>query len=127
MNILLDTHALLWFYGGDAQLSLTSQNLIKDISNNCHVSIASIWEITIKYNIRKLELENSLADLFEFIKRNQISVIPIEFEHLLKLSSLPLIHRDPFDRIIIAQGITEKLTVISKDSFFTDYDLPIIW
>jgi len=127
MNVLLDTHALLWFYSGDAQLSLTSQALIKDTSNNCYVSIASIWEITIKYNIGKLELENPLTDLFEFIKRNQISVIPIEFDHLLKLSSLPLIHRDPFDRIIIAQGITEKLTVISKDRFFTDYDLPIIW
>ncbi len=127
MNILLDTHALLWFYSGDTQLSSTSQNLIKDTSNNCYVSIASIWEITIKYNIGKLELENSLTDLFEFIKRNQISVIPIEFDHLLKLSSLPLIHRDPFDRIIIAQGISEKLTVISKDRFFSDYDLPIIW
>jgi PIN domain nuclease of toxin-antitoxin system len=91
------------------------------------MSIASIWEVTIKYNIGKFDLENSLADLFEFVKRNQISIIPIELEHLLVLSTLPLIHRDPFDRIIIAQGMTEKLTVISKDSFFKDYDLPIIW
>jgi len=127
MNVLLDNHALLWFYSGDAQLSSTSKNLIKDTSNNCYVSIASIWEVTIKYNIGKLELENSLADLFEFVKRNQISIIPIELKHLLVLSILPLIHRDPFDRIIIAQGMTEKLTVISKDSFFKDYDLPIIW
>ena len=127
MNVLLDNHALLWFYNGDAQLSSTSKNLIKDTSNNCYVSIASIWEVTIKYNIGKLELENSLADLFEFVKRNQISIIPIELKHLLVLSILPLIHRDAFDRIIIAQGMTEKLTVISKDSFFKDYDLPIIW
>lgn len=70
MNVLLDTHALLWFYSGDAQLSLTSQALIKDTSNNCYVSIASIWEVTIKYNIGKLELETPLTDLFEFIKRN---------------------------------------------------------
>ena len=91
------------------------------------MSIASIWEVTIKYNIGKFDLENSLADLFEFVKLNQISIIPIELEHLLVLSTLPLIHRDPFDRIIIAQGMTEKLTVISKDSFFKDYDLPIIW
>jgi PIN domain nuclease of toxin-antitoxin system len=91
------------------------------------VSIASIWEVTIKYNIGKLELENPLTDLFEFIKRNQISIIPIELDHLIVLSTLPLIHRDPFDRIIIAQGMTEKLMVISKDSILKDYDLTIIW
>lgn len=127
MNVLLDTHALLWFYSGDAQLSSTSKNLIKDTSNNCYVSIASIWEVTIKYKIGKLELENPLTDLFEFIKRNQISIIPIELDHLIVLSTLPPIHRDPFDRIIIAQGMTEKLMVISKDSIFKDYDLTIIW
>lgn len=90
------------------------------------MSIASIWEVTIKYNIGKFDLENSLADLFEFVKLNQISIIPIELEHLLVLSTLPLIHLDPFDRIIIAQGMTEKLTVISIDSYFKYYDLPII-
>jgi len=76
---------------------------------------------------RKTRTRKLTRRLFEFIKRNQISIIPIELNHLLVLSTLPLIHRDPFDRIIIAQGMTENLTVISKDSFFKEYDLLIIW
>jgi PIN domain nuclease of toxin-antitoxin system len=126
MNLLLDTHILLWFYSGSSQLSSVAKNLIKDTSNECYISIASLWEITIKYHLGKLELEDSLEELFAFIVRNKINVIPIEFSHLLTILSLPHIHKDPFDRIIIAQSISENLTIISKDGFFGQYEVNII-
>jgi PIN domain nuclease of toxin-antitoxin system len=127
MNLLLDTHALLWFYSGDSQLSLRTKDLIKDTSNTCFISVASLWEITIKYHLGKLELDDSLEELFKFVKRNQLNVLSIEFHHLLQITSLPHIHKDPFDRIIIAQGISESLTVITKDGLFSEYEVNIIW
>ena len=127
MNLLLDTHALLWFYSGNQQLSTKVKNLIKNTSNTCFISIASLWEITIKYHLGKLELDDSLEDLFKFVTRNEINVLPIEFQHLLKITSLPHIHKDPFDRIIIAQGISENIMIATKDRVFSEYEVNIIW
>ena len=127
MNLLLDTHALLWFYSGNSQLSIRVKNLIKDTSNTCFISIASLWEITIKYHLGKLELDDALEDLFAFVSRNQINVLPIEFSHLLKITSLPHTHKDPFDRIIIAQSISENFPIATKDGFFSAYEVDIIW
>jgi PIN domain nuclease of toxin-antitoxin system len=127
MNILLDTHTLLWFYNGDNQLSKNVEIQIKDVTNSCFISIVSLWEITIKYSIGKLELDDSLNDLFLFVNRNLITVLDIEFDHLLRLSSLPHHHKGPFDRIIIAQSISENYKIATKDELFKDYPIEIFW
>jgi PIN domain nuclease of toxin-antitoxin system len=95
--------------------------------NPVFLSAASLWEITIKHQIKKLELGISLEELFEFVDRNQIEVIPINYLHLLQLSRLPLHHNDPFDRMIIAQAISENLKLISRDAIFKKYQVNLIW
>ena len=127
MPLLLDTHTLLWFYSGDSQLPDHIKEEIENTNNQCFLSIASVWEITIKLGTGKLELDNSLNELFQFITRNQIEILPIEFNHLLRLERLPNHHKDPFDRIIIAQSFEENLPIYTKDSFFQDYGVTVRW
>ena len=127
MPLLLDTHTLLWFYSGDSQLPNHIKEEIENTNNQCFLSIASVWEITIKLGTGKLELDNSLNELFQFITRNQIEILPIEFNHLLRLERLPNHHKDPFDRIIIAQSFEENLPIYTKDSFFQDYGILVRW
>ena len=106
MAFLLDTHAFLWFVAGDSQLPLSVIDKIKDINQPCFLSVASLWEITIKKQIGKLNLGISLEDLFEYADRNQIEIIPINYEHLSILSKLPGHHNDPFYRLSISQPIS---------------------
>jgi PIN domain nuclease of toxin-antitoxin system len=127
MPYLLDTHAFLWFVAGDKQLPVSARKIIKDIHESCFLSTASLWEITIKYQSNKLELGISLRELFDFIDRNQIEIIPINYEHLLQLSKLPSHHNDPFDRLIIAQAISEELIVITRDKQFKNYKIKQLW
>ncbi|AUD00456.1 type II toxin-antitoxin system VapC family toxin [Spirosoma pollinicola] len=127
MRLLLDTHTLLWFYSGDEALSNNLRETIKSPANACFISIASLWEITIKVSLGKLELNTSILELFDFLERNQFWVLPIEFNHLVELQRLPNHHRDPFDRLIIAQALAENLAVATRDSFFSQYGLTITW
>ena len=127
MPLLLDTHTLLWFYSGDSQLPNHIKQEIENTNNQCFLSIASVWEITIKLGTGKLELDNSLNEFFQFITRNQIEILPIEFNHLLRLERLPNHHKDPFDRIIVAQSLEENLPIYTKDSFFQDYGVLVRW
>ncbi len=127
MDILLDTHALIWFINGDKQLPEKSINLIKNLKTNCFVSIASIWEIAIKLSLGKLELNGGLEDISKILKDYEIELLPLTFEHIEKLLTLEYHHRDPFDRIIISQGLVENLTVITKDDNFPIYKIPIVW
>lgn len=127
MAYLLDTHTLLWFVAGDKQLPESSKEIIKNVNESCFLSAASLWEITIKHQLKKLELGISLEELFEFVDRNQIEIIPINSLHLLQLSKLPFYHHDPFDRMIIAQAISENLKLISKDSIFKKYPVNLVW
>ena len=127
MNLLLDTHAFLWFIGGDKQLPEKSVELIKNPENNCFISIASLWEIAIKYSLGKIELKNGFEELYKIIQFSAIEILPISFDHLKQLAKLDFHHRDPFDRIIISQAISEKLTVISKDENFGKYEVRILW
>lgn len=127
MAYLLDTHTLLWFVAGDKLLPESSKEIIKNVNESCFLSAASLWEITIKHQLKKLELGISLEELFEFVDRNQIEIIPINSLHLLQLSKLPFYHHDPFDRMIIAQAISENLKLISKDSIFKKYPVNLVW
>ena len=127
MNLLLDTHAFIWFLQGDNQLPVPIRNIIADTGNKCFVSIGSIWEIAIKSSLGKLTLEGAFSEISGFIHENEMEVLPITFEHLQILLGLPFHHRDPFDRVIIAQALAEDLKLISKDQMFKDYQVPILW
>jgi len=127
MNLLLDTHALIWFINGDDQLPEKSIKLIKNIENKCLVSIASIWEIAIKLSLGKLDLHGGFDEISKIMRRYEIELLPITFEHIQKLMTLDFHHRDPFDRIIISQGLVEKLAVVTKDENFPKYDIKIVW
>lgn len=127
MTFLLDTHAFLWFAAGDKQLPESIKTKIMDIKQACFISAASLWEITIKHQLGKLELDISLQELFDFLDRNQIEILPITNNHLITLSELPHHHNDPFDRLIISQAITEELTITTKDKMFKKYKVKHHW
>lgn len=127
MEVLLDTHAFIWFINGDDSLPDKVKEVITDVSNKCFLSIASLWEIAIKTSLGKLELKSDFNKVADFLSSNDIDILPITFEHLQKLLNLKYYHRDPFDRIIISQGITEKLTVITKDENFRKYRVKLLW
>ncbi|MCF0062033.1 type II toxin-antitoxin system VapC family toxin [Dyadobacter chenwenxiniae] len=127
MNILLDTHALIWFLEGDANLSENALEAIENKDNKKYVSIASLWEIAIKISLGKLSLQNSLDLFLEELVESDIHILPISIKHILLLSEFDFFHKDPFDRLIIAQGITEHFVIISKDSNFLLYSVELHW
>ncbi|MDP3913466.1 MAG: type II toxin-antitoxin system VapC family toxin [Bacteroidota bacterium] len=127
MDLLLDTHALIWFINGDNQLPDKSVNLIRNLENKCFVSIATVWEIAIKLSLGKLDLNGGFDEISKIMRLYDFELLPITFEHIQKLLTLDFHHRDPFDRIIISQGLVEKLTVITKDENFPKYNLEIVW
>lgn len=127
MDLLLDTHAFIWFLNGDSQLPEGVKNLISDGLNKCYLSIGSIWEIAIKVSLKKLELQGDFNDIAGFLIDNDIEILPITFNHIQRLIQLEVYHRDPFDRIIIAQTLTENLTVATKDEIFERYGATVIW
>ena len=127
MALLLDTHTFIWFINGDSSLPEKVVNKIKNIDNQCYLSIASIWEIAIKLKLNKLSLLADFDRISDFLDENQIEVLPITFSHIQSLNQLEFHHRDPFDRIIIAQGISEELTILTKDHNFNLCKAEIFW
>jgi PIN domain nuclease of toxin-antitoxin system len=128
MRLLLDTHTFLWFLGGNKDLSAIARSSIENVENAKFISIASIWEMAIKLNLGKLKLDISLEDLKTELLKYNFEILPLDFEHIIGLSKLEDIHKDPFDRIIISQAIAENLTLISADANFSAYkSLNLLW
>jgi PIN domain nuclease of toxin-antitoxin system len=128
MRALLDTSAFLWFISGSDRLSDKARNHISDYNNDLALSIASLWEIAIKTSLGKLELATPFDHLIPAqLEKNAIDILPIELNHLSAIITLEFHHRDPFDRLIIAQGITEQLPVITSDAIFKQYPVDVIW
>ena len=128
MRLLLDTHAFLWFVGGDERLSGKAKEAIADLENEVFLSVASLWEIAVKINIGKLKLPRSFGELIpEQLLQNEITVLRIELSHMTKYVDLPLHHRDPFDRLIVVQAQVEEMPVVSKDETFGSYDVDLLW
>lgn len=121
MKLLIDTHTFIWFNAGKSEISSQSLELIENRNNNVFISIASIWELSIKLSLGKIFIDGGLDSIYNDIKNNDFQILPIERKHLTKSITLPFYHRDPFDRIIIAQSITEKMPIISRDSIFDKY------
>ncbi|WGV27878.1 type II toxin-antitoxin system VapC family toxin [Halotia branconii] len=128
MKLLLDTHELIWWSSSSEKLSLNVYNLIVDPSNTLMFSIASIWEMQIKLQSGKLNLNSALSNLIERQQQvNKLQILPIELSHIYALESLPSHHRDPFDRILIAQSIVENIPLLSIDMIFDSYPVQKIW
>jgi PIN domain nuclease of toxin-antitoxin system len=128
MRALLDTHAFLWFIFADAKLKASAKATMLDPNNQLLLSVASLWEIVIKVSIGKLPLNRSYADLIRLdVVSNNIEILPITGAHLQTLSTLPLHHRDPFDRMIIAQALTLDCHLIGADEAFDAYRVKRFW
>lgn len=126
MKLLLDTHIFLWWDSEPSKLSNNVLTALTDPRNSLFLSVASVWEIQIKKDLGKLSLRIALADmLIEQEAKNQIKVLPIEAKHIFGLETIGQHHKDPFDRLIIAQSIVEDLTVISNDGVFSSYSVKL--
>jgi PIN domain nuclease of toxin-antitoxin system len=123
---LLDTHTILWYLKGDKNLSKKVQKII-DSKSICYYSIISFWEIAIKQSLGKLQLEMSIGFLENYCKKIGFEKIDLKINHIEQIELLPFIHKDPFDRILISQAITENLTILSKDENFEKYPVSVIW
>ncbi len=127
MRILLDTHVLIWLVEGDKNLSTVARSAIEDQDNSLYLSIASLWEITIKLSLGKLDLQLSVDEMVEsFLIPGGIEILQIQTRHLSILRDLPLHHRDPFDRMIIAQAKSEKMTLVSADGLLDQYGVNLL-
>ncbi|MCW5968995.1 MAG: type II toxin-antitoxin system VapC family toxin [Blastocatellales bacterium] len=128
MRVLLDTHAFLWFIANDSQLSGRSRAILEDGENELLLSGASLWEIAIKISIGKLQLGGSFDSFIpQHLAINRIALLDISLQHLTAVSEMPRHHRDPFDRLIIAQAMTEQMPVISIDDKFDLYPIRRVW
>lgn len=128
MQYLLDTHALLWIVSDDARLSKKVKSIYLNPENEIFVSIASLWEITVKLSRNRLEIKTSLEDFVQNdVIGNDIAIMPIRLSHLYTLRDLPFYHSDPFDRLIISQSKEEKIPVLGIDKIFDKYKIKRVW
>lgn len=125
---LLDTHAFLWFLYDDPRLSTAAATQIEDEAVKKVLSVASLWEIVIKSQLGKLSLGMELETFFEnHVVSRDLELLDIDLRHLLAYDKLPLIHRDPFDRLLIAQARVLGLPIVTSDPVFSQYEVQIVW
>ena len=124
---LLDTHTALWFFGGNVAMSSVADGIIRNRTNRIYLSVVSAWELTIKISIGKLRFPGDAEVFLQIAQRNDIIVLPIEASHLTVLKDLPMIHRDPFDRLLITTALSENMTLITADENIAQYNVPQIW
>lgn len=128
MQLLLDTHALLWWINDAEELSAKARKAIANGDNDCFLSLASCWEIAIKCSLGKLTLAQSVEQFIpDQLHRNGIRLLPIDFRHVAKVAALPFHHRDPFDRLLVAQAASEKMTLVTADQAMTRYGIKCLW
>jgi PIN domain nuclease of toxin-antitoxin system len=128
MRLLLDTHALLWWANNDPQLSRVARTHIQDVRNHVQVSAASVWEIAVKFrNGRLPSAKKFVAELPEYLRLQNFQELPITLEHALRAGLLPGPHRDPFDRMLVAQALEENLALLSNDQALDGYGARRVW
>ncbi|MEM8603956.1 MAG: type II toxin-antitoxin system VapC family toxin [Cyanobacteria bacterium P01_H01_bin.121] len=127
MNLLLDTHIVIWYFQDDQKLRSNISKLLEDSSNHLYLSSISLWEIAIKLNIGKLNLEIEFSDFQRLLTQFSIATLPISFADTQEYVALALHHRDPFDRMLIAQAIANSLTIVSTDGVFDAYPVQRLW
>jgi PIN domain nuclease of toxin-antitoxin system len=128
MKLLLDTHTFLWLNDNSEQLSQTVKDLCDSGAHEFYLSMATPWEMQIKSQLGKLSLAMPIEELVSKNRlENNINLLPIDLSHISYLEQLPQHHKDPFDRIIIAQAIVEGMTIVTVDHAFADYSVQIVW
>ncbi|MDL1909217.1 type II toxin-antitoxin system VapC family toxin [Chloroflexi bacterium CFX6] len=128
MKILLDTHAFLWWDSSPERLAPSAASLLNDPENSIIVSVASAWEIQIKKQLGKITLSVPLMEMLESQQQvNGVEILPVNLNHVLSLDGLPTHHKDPFDRILIAQAKAEGFVIASADPVFSKYGVEVIW
>lgn len=127
MRLLLDTHAFLWFVAGDARLSGTARRAIENSEGGWGLSAASVWEMAIKSSLHRLTLPAGASDYIADKVRSGLQILAIEWPVAAAVERLPLHHRDPFDRLIVAQAQAEHLAVVTKDAVFRKYGVKVVW
>ncbi|CAB1076338.1 twitching motility protein PilT [Alkalispirochaeta odontotermitis] len=128
MRYLLDTHAFLWFVLDDQRISNEAKSIIEDSKNKIYFSAASAWEIAIKTKLARLKIEGEFESfIIEQLSTNSFVPLSISISHSLYTHRLPQVHKDPFDRIIIAQSALENLLLISKDREIRKYEIAMVW
>ena len=127
MKYLLDTHIILWYFTGSKELSKAAKSIIEDADTQKYVSIASFWEFAIKYSKGKLQFDGGLACLWEMVSQNGFIILPIEKSHLTDIIQLPFLHRDPFDRLLVATAQADDMTILTADENIHKYDVSSVW
>lgn len=128
MNLLLDTHALLWWVAGDDNLSSAARRAISDEANSVRVSAVCAYEIAFKHRLGKLPEALLIVQSFDAeLNRQGFGGLPVSIAHALRAGALPLTHRDPFDRLLIAQALSDDLTLISNERMFDDFGVKRLW
>ena len=127
MKLLLDTHAFLWFVTGDRRLSRRARRAAEAADSELLISTASVWEVAIKASLGRLTLPKSVHDYFDDKIAAGFNILPVEWVHAAKVAELPFHHRDPFDRLIIAQGLVERIPIVSGGPDFKTYGARIVW
>ncbi len=127
MNLLLDSHTIVWFLEGDNRISKKAIEVADDFRNNCYASIVSLWELAIKYSLGKIDLATRPSKFHHILNDIGIKILQITQEDLNILETLPFHHKDPFDRLLIAQAISNNFTLVSKDSNFSFYEVALLW
>ena len=127
MRVLLDTHVFLWAITGDRRLSRVHREIYSSAANDLHLSVASVWEMLIKSALGKLPLPTpAAAYIASQMEANRITSLPIRLPHLFELETLPPVHRDPFDRMVVAQARSEGIPIVSSDTAFRKYDVKVL-
>jgi PIN domain nuclease of toxin-antitoxin system len=128
MKLLLDTHTALWLFNQHEHLSANVKALLLDENNSLHISIASVWEVAIKNSLGKLsDFRGGVQAFLSAIQRSHIELIPILSKHIQIIESLPFIHRDPFDRVLIATAQSNIMTILTADANIQKYDVKWQW
>ena len=128
MNLLLDTHTFVWWRDSPEKLSVDARAAISLTENEVFLSVVVIWEIQIKLAIRKIELKSKLGEAIDAERKaNGFRILQVTLEHALQIDKLPMAHKDPFDRMLIAQAMVDGMTLVSKDSHFLDYGVDLLW
>ena len=128
MKLFLDTHVFLWWIASAARLSHRARRLIENGENELYLSTASVWEMSIKAGLGKLSFPEGRPNFIrEQIEMNAVIPLPVSLDHAVYVQNLPSIHRDPFDRMIISQALTERMPIVSADEQIAKYDVEVIW
>lgn len=128
LKLLLDTHAFIWFAIGATQLSANARALIEDATNEKFVSLASVWEMAIKISLNKMTVSAPLETFVQNqLKINGFKLLPVKLNHAAFVETMPFHHKDPFDRLLIAQAETEQISIVSIDAAFDAYGAARLW